>query len=248
MNHHLIRFVATLIIVLSFTVAGCGGGGDDDNAAGSASAPTPSAAKTLAIAPIAQQSPVWCWAASAQMVFTYYGLPSLSNGNNYQCGIVAAYWGNAYPACVFDCTLCQAGIGGMSDMQVLIDQYGIVARSIFGVPSRVLGSRIIFNALTMQQVTAEIDAGRPVVAGISPNGYRYPNISQHVVVIVGYDTTNASNPRVIVNDPFPYEAFPTSPNPYLAVQAVHTRPGQYAVSYGAFVNPINWANTLYGIQ
>jgi len=80
MNHHLIRFVATLIIVLSFTVAGCGGGGDDDNAAGSASAPTPSAAKTLAIAPIAQQSPVWCWAASAQMVFTYYGLPSLSNG------------------------------------------------------------------------------------------------------------------------------------------------------------------------
>ncbi len=222
------------------------GGGAGTQATSSTSATPQGTARTLAITPIAQQTAEWCWAASAQMIFAYYGLPNLNPGNDYQCGIVAAAVGPSSP-CFYNCYLCASMSGGtVSNMQLVINGYGVIANE-YSVPSRVLSSTLAFSALPISTVVAELDAGRPILAGISPNGYSYPNISQHAVLIVGYDTTTTT-PRLIVNDPFPYGAYTGVPSPYIAAGGVSARPGQYSISYAAFVSPMNWGNSLYHIN
>jgi hypothetical protein len=100
----------------------------------------------------------------------------------------------------------------------------------------------------MDAVMTEIDAGRPILAGISPGGYAFPDISQHAVVIVGYDNTGAS-PALIVNDPFPYDAYFTQlPNPYLGAGGTERQPGQYYIPYSSFISNLVWANSIYQIQ
>jgi hypothetical protein len=87
-------------------------------------------------------------------------------------------------------------------MNLVIQRYGNTART-FGLQSPVLSSRTLFRALSMAELRAEIDGGRPVLAGISAGGFSFPNFSQHVIVVVGYDVTPTGS-FVIVNDPFPY--------------------------------------------
>ena len=242
---HVAHALARNFVAIAFAVAalgGCSGGGE------SSQPPTapPASAKILPVTPVAQQTPVWCWAATAEMVFRYFNLPALNT--DYQCGIVAAY-GGPQSACFDNCLNCISPIGGMAQLHTLINGYGIVANQ-YGFPSRMLSGRLLFNALTMQQVAAEIDAGRPIIAGISPGGFAYPNFSQHVVLIVGYEINGTLPPRVIVNDPFPYSLAPFSSqiNPYLVVGGIPTRPGQYSVTYSAFLSPINWANTIDSLR
>jgi hypothetical protein len=228
-----------------FSLSGCGGGDNSSQAA----APAPNA-QTLAMQPVAQQTQEWCWAASAEMIFRYYGLPDLNGGGNYQCGIVAAYYGAIYPAypqCLSDCSLCgNVAISTMDAEQALIAGYGVLANQI-NMPSRVLKSTILFSALSMSGVVSEISAGRPILAGITPNGFPFPDVSQHAVVVVGYNVSG-STPMLVVNDPFPYDAFPQMPNPYLQAGGNEVQAGRYSVPYASFVSPMNWANTLYGIQ
>ena len=224
-------------------LSACGGSGLGEETSATPVAPAKDTL-TLQIAPIAQQTEVWCWAATAEMVFRYYGLPNLNPQNNYQCGIVAAYAG-PQSICFSNCLACVEPIGAMSNTQTLINGYGLVARQY--APSKILSSRIFFNSLLIDQVAGEISAGRPVIAGISPNGFKYPNFSQHVVLIVGYDVSGIS-PRIVVNDPFPYNAFPFQPDPYLIAGGFQTRPGQYSISYSAVVVSLNWANTIDQIK
>ena len=222
-----------LLLALAALIA-CGGADDESPV------PPASGARTLSIAPIAQQTEVWCWAASAEMVFRHYGLPALNA--NYQCGIVAAYFGGP---CAVNCFTCVQAIGPMSQMHVLINNYGAVVSRV--TPSRHLSSALLFSPLSFDQVAAQINGNRPIVAGISPGGYAYPNLSQHIAVSVGYDATGGGA-RLIVNDPFPYAAFPLQPNPYFIAGGTQTRPGQYSVSHAAFVSLMNWANTIHQIQ
>lgn len=200
-------------------------------------------AGALAIDPIAQQTHVWCWAASAEMVFRHYGLPSINPFGNYQCGIVAAYFQGA---CIYDCTLCIAPIATLTELQRVVDGYGLVAQQV-GYASPVLTSVAAFRALTLSELAAEIDAGRPIIAGISAGGFPYPNVSQHAIVIVGYDWTGPQ-PMVIVNDPFPYDAVAGAQNPYYAVGAQQIQPGQYLISYATLTGPMVWANSIYRIR
>jgi hypothetical protein len=53
----------------------------------------------LDISPTFQQTPVWCWAASAEMVLTYYDIPDLNPVGDFQCAIAAL----VSPACVNNC-------------------------------------------------------------------------------------------------------------------------------------------------
>jgi hypothetical protein len=200
-------------------------------------------ARSLSIAPIAQQTPVWCWAASAEMVFRHYGLPSINPFDNYQCGIVAAYFQGA---CLYDCSLCVAPIATLTELQRVVNGYGVVARQS-GRASPVLVSDAIFRALSMVEVVAEIDAGRPIIAGISAGGFPYPNVSQHAVVVVGYDASG-TQPMLLVNDPFPYDYITGAQNPYYAVGAQQLQPGRYRISYQAMVGLMVWANTIYRIR
>jgi hypothetical protein len=199
--------------------------------------------RLLSIVPMAQQTPVWCWAASAEMVLRYYGLPLLNPSGNYQCGIVAAYYG-PNSSCYSNCFTCISPIGAMSNLQLLINNYGVVANQFF--PSRVLSSRLVFSALTFSQLAAEINSNRPVVAGISPQNYSYPNFSQHFVVIIGFDTAGGVS-SLIVNDPFPYAAAMT-PDPYIQAGARQLQAGRYSIPYTTFLNQMNWGNTIDRIQ
>jgi hypothetical protein len=204
-------------------------------------------ARTLSVAPIAQQTEVWCWAATAEMIFRHYGLPNLNPVNNYQCGIVAAYFGGN---CAFNCFLCVAPIPGMSELHRVVTQYGLVSQSV-GVPSPVLGARLLFRSLSMLEVKQEIDAGHPVAAGISAGGFPFPNLSQHVVVIVGYDAAG-SQQSLIVNDPFPYNlpqfVAQGRVNPYFAAGAAEVQPGRYRIAYSAFTGFMAWGNSIDRIR
>jgi len=223
-----------------------GGGGSGDGSSNSGQQVT---AKTLSIAPVAQQEPDWCYAASAQMIFQYYGLQTL-NPNSYQCGVVGLF--NAYitqqnPQCAFDCTLCaQVGGGSMDAIAALIDEYGIDAEQYYNAPGPVLSSAEVYSPLTMQQVVTEIQNGRPILAGITPGGYPLPDASQHAVVIVGFDNSGASQ-NLIINDPFPYMAT-YQQDPYTPAGGQEVQPGRYSISYSAFVQELVWANTIYDVQ
>jgi hypothetical protein len=197
-----------------------------------ATLPTPNTftdSKVIALNPIAQQTEVWCWAAVSEMILRYNGLPNLNQAGNYQCGIVAAYYG-PLSTCWRNCFTCISTIGGMTEIQKIVNQYGTVANNL-GVPSRNLSSTLVFRNLTLQEVANDIKSNRPIIAGISPNEFALPNLSQHVTVIIGYDATGIV-PMLIVNDPFPFglPQFRGQPNPYLFLRAQQLQPGQYKIS------------------
>jgi len=203
--------------------------------------------KTIPIIPIAQQTEVWCWAAVSEMVLRHSGLPNLNPAGNYQCGIVAAYYG-PNSSCWQNCFTCISTIGGMTETQKIINQYGLVSNNL-GVQSRILTSTLVFRGLNLSEVVEEIKNQRPIIAGISPTGFALPNLSQHVALIVGYDAFGLE-PLLVVNDPFPFgmPQFGGQPNPYLALGAVQTQPGQYKISLKSFITNLKWANTIYRIN
>lgn len=209
----------------------------------------PPNAFSLSIAPSIQQTTVWCWAASAEMVFRHYGLPNLNPGGNYQCGLVAAWYGSVYPQCLNDCSQCQLSMGPMSNEQRLINEYGSFVRSL-GISSPVLTSSLIFRALDQAEIAADISRGRPIIVGIAPGGgFALPNASQHVAVIFGYDFSGPV-PYVLVNDPFPFQYYPfnQNPHPYLQAGGTAIGTGSYAIPYVALVTSLQWANTIYRIR
>jgi hypothetical protein len=207
----------------------------------------------LPIAAIAQQTEVWCWAASAEMVLRYYAEPNLNPAGNYQCGIVGGYFyiigGPAHP-CVSNCFLCLTGASSTVEIQRILTGYGQLARNL-GFPSaRILQSKNIFGQLTLEQLANELDNGRPIIAGVSvPGSPTLPGISGHVVVFSGYDATG-SFPVVTVRDPYPYERFiPANQNPYLRSGGIYVGPGTYRIALAALGGPnILWGNTIYDIR
>jgi hypothetical protein len=231
-------------ILLVVSIMGCYSKSTDSGS----STPTSSVtSKQLPISPVYQQTPEWCWAATAQMVFAYDGLPDLNGSGNYQCGIVAAAFG-PNSVCWTNCGACVTGIGSMSNMQNLVNGYGVLAVQL-GIPSPVLSSSLLFSYLSYQQVKTEILGSRPIVIGISPTGFSLPNISEHVALIVGFDESSGT-PSLIINDPYPFNLpqFGNVPDPYLYSGGQQLQTGQYVIPYSNFVQPFQWGNTLYQIS
>jgi len=177
------------------------------------------------------------------MVFRYYNLPNVNPVGNYQCGIVAAWFGGQ---CLFNCALCQFPVGPMSNMYQVVTGYGGFLR-LNGVSSRSLNATLLFRGLSAQEVKTEIDAARPVIVGIAPGGgFALPNASQHIAVLVGYDYTRGTD-EVVINDPYPFDIVP-SPNPYVAAGGVRIGAAQFRVRISALLGLLGWANTIYQIQ
>lgn len=201
---------------------------------------------TLSIAPALQQTPVWCWAACAEMVFRHYRMPNLNGAGNFQCGIVAAWFQGV---CLYDCSQCVRPIGVMSNMAHLVLGYGAFAQGL-GVPSRILNASLVTAPVGPDLIKREIDAGRPIVLGITPGpGFALPNASQHIAVLVGYDFTDGRR-QVVINDPFPFDLPPYSAyaHPYLVTAAGTRRQvGQFVVEYQALLTALRWANTIVAI-
>jgi hypothetical protein len=177
------------------------------------------------------------------MVFRYYGLPNANPFGNYQCGIVAAYFGGN---CMLNCGFCQFPVGAMSNMLTVITGYGAFLRSAF-IPSRDLAATLVFRPLSQPEIITEIDAGRPIVVGIAPGGgFALPNASQHIAVLIGYDTSRGTM-DVVVNDPYPFDLV-TLQNPYIAAGGSRGSFGQFRIPLQALTFNLQWANTIFRIQ
>jgi hypothetical protein len=207
----------------------------------------------LPIAPVPQQTGTWCWLATGQMIFQYYGVPA-NHPTDFQCG--EARGQGAVPTgglgqyafagpCWNNCYACGGvGAGTIVGLYNLIIQYPqIVARTVGN--TKLLQAQFAVSPLSFPALEVEINAGRPIAAGISPGaGFLPPGVSEHAVLIVGYDISTNS---VFINDPFPYQSQGMQPS-YLQFGGIQTQPGQFQVPYATLVGPIKWGNTVFGIR
>lgn len=193
-------------------------------------------AERLNIRPVYQQTPVWCWAAVAEMVFRHFRVANLNPAGNFQCGIVGGIGG----ICAANCMACPVPAGQLRNMETVIERYPEFARRMTGHGPELTayGSHA---ELEVDEIIDEIDAGRPVIAGISPSGMRYPGgMAEHVALIIGYE---AEGQMLIVNDPFPFDEV-GAPNPYVRAGGRRLQRGQYLIRYSDFVGYLSWENTI----
>jgi hypothetical protein len=191
----------------------------------------------LAINPIVQQAPAWCWAAAAQMVLSYYGFPNLNPSGDYQCGVVSAQGG----FCSANCAFCLNSGGSNQHVAAVIQAYAQAAGQRRGFINRNFRPQV-YGILPPDQLIRSIDNNSPVLAGISPTLGIPPGLglSQHAVVIVGY-SGGPSNLEVLVNDPYPYAP---GYDPYSRVGGQLVRSGQYRLPYASFVNLLRYGNSI----
>lgn len=206
------------------------------------------AGEALPIGGLAQNTPVWCWLASGEMVHRYYGQPNVNPFGNYQCGMV----GILYPAtCGFNCGNCISGASSWSMVNDMIVRYPQEILRLTPYAATPMRSSSSNASLTWDQVKAQIDNGWPVLTAVNPSGFRITNqISEHVAVIVGYEVTQAGTRRLIVNDPWPYELnqWQGQPDPYLQAGGREVRPFQYHVPYDGFRQRLQWGQTIHSIR
>ncbi len=195
-------------------------------------------AAELSIEPVYQRTPMWCWAAVGEMIFRYYGVANINPGHDFQCGIIALL----HPVCNQNCYNCPVPAGSLSTMNNMLTQYPSFASGVTRTSTR-MQTVPRYSRLSPAEVRAEIDAGRPIVAGISPSGYNMSNVSQHVALIVGYEGTD-----LIVNDPFPFSSGYFSGNPYEAAGGEAVSRGRYRIAYSAFVERLRWRESIYRIR
>ncbi len=237
--HKLLRVFLPFFV--SFLLISCGG--NEGSSAQNVALQIP-AQKQLAIAPVYQQTPLWCWAATLEMIYRYYGIASVNP--NFQCGILAMTFGPS-SICYSNCGACVVGGGTVSNVANNLTLYSDRVSFYTGIFTRKITSKLLFSHLDETALKSEIALGRPILAGISPSGFPLPDISQHAVLLVGYRDT-PSDLMVIVNDPYPYLSDPSQPNPYLFSGGKLLFTGQYEISYRNFVGGLRWGNTIYGIQ
>lgn len=176
-------------------------------AAASASfVPTPVLAQRteLNLAVVKQETPVWCWAASASMALKLLGFPDINPVRNYQCGVVAA----AFPDCDADCTKCITSLESMEDLVGVLARY----KAISGKPVRLRRPELFRPNYVAYphwtEIKHSLDLSYPVIAGISPDQKpRNPAETEHAVLITGYDDNyrGTGEKWVVLRDPYPYE-------------------------------------------
>ena len=198
---------------------------------------TARAGSQLDIDPQFQETPEWCWVTVGEMVFRYYGVADINPVGNFQCGIIALLG----PACNMNCGNCVVPAGRLATIRNMLVQYSQTASAMTHT-STYVHALATERALSMDDIKDEIDANRPIVAGVSPSGNPPSVGSEHVALIVGYDGSD-----VIVNDPFPYDrVFPT--DPYTAAGGHELKEGQYQIDRDTFVARLKWRESVYDIR
>lgn len=205
--------------------------------------------QTLSIPPLTQETAVWCWLAVGEMIFRYYQLPNLNPGGDYQCGIVGAvgYSQNgACDACNINCGNCVRPAGSPQMVSYMLSAYPKVACKILYQSNTTLKNQFISNFLAPDFLIGELNAKRPVIAGINPGAqFALPGSSQHVALIVGY-FYYGPNLILKVNDPFPY--FVTGFDPYVFNGAINNGNLSYQIPYVNFVNGLIWNTSWFDIR
>lgn len=208
-------------------------------------APTMAAEVKLHIPPVFQERPSWCWAAVGEMVFKYYYVPA-AHRTDYQCGIVQ---GRKLCTGTPNCSECDLPHGDDATITSMLQQYPLmVAR---GGKDDDIGLTVQSKtgSLSEEEVKKELDEGRPIIARVSPSGFKIDGISHHLALIVGYNDSSGDL-RLTVNDPFPFEddRFLWIANPYQPnMDMSEENDGQYEVSFERFRSKIKWNQTMYRI-
>lgn len=148
------RLAAALLVFALLSLAAC------EESSNPTSPPTgPPTGRVLPVGFRGQQTAVWCWAASIEMVSDYYLRPI------EQCQILSAYLnGN----CCFFPQACVIAAPSMTTIQQGL--LAVSGLSSFHTP----------GPISFEDLYREIDAGGPVILG-----YR-ASFSGHVVVVYGY--------------------------------------------------------------
>src|SRR5262245_12833803 len=210
-------------------------------------APTVAAEVKLHIPPVFQERPSWCWAAVGEMIFKYYYVPA-AHRTNYQCGIVQ---GRKLCTGAPNCSECDLPDGDDATMTSMLQQYPLMAAQGGAAGDIALTVQSKTGSLADEEVKKELDEGRPIIAGVSPSGFKVDGISQHMALIIGYGYDESSgNLRLTVNDPFPFEddRFLWIANPYQPnMDMSGDNDGQYEVSFERFRSRIKWTQTIYRI-
>lgn len=189
----------------------------------------------LPIAPVVQQTPVWCWVAVGEMLFRHYGLPNVNPGGNYQCGIIGRLSPPMSP-CDRDCGLCVVPSGSNLGTLRMISEY---TRRTVGRDARYVES----NRVPAGVFVSEIDAHRPVLVGVSTNRRTFGE-AEHVALVVGY-ARQGNAVDLIVNDPYPY---PRQANPYVAHGGTVLAANQYRIPYASFRDGVFWHWTVHDLR
>ncbi len=196
----------------------------------------------LHIPPVIQERPSWSWAAVGEMVFKYYDIPAIHR-TDYQCGIV-----QSRKLCVGlpDCLQCDLSPGDETTMVNMLEQYPVTATRGGRAGDIALTVQSKNGSLSDAEVKKEIDEGRPIIVGLSPNGFKVDGIPQHMALIVGYED-RSGDLMLTVNDPFPYEdmRFLWIGNAYLSARASGGSDGEYVIGSEAFRLRLKWTQTMY---
>ncbi|MDY7232837.1 papain-like cysteine protease family protein [Hyalangium rubrum] len=198
--------------------------------------PAGTGGRVLDIAAVRQQTHVWCWLAVGEMVFQHYGVPNVNPAGNFQCGIIGRISHPSAP-CGSECFACVVPSGSNRGTLSMLSNYARAAA----------GRTVTYSeagAISPAAVLANIDAGQPVIAGISYN-HRIANAdAEHVVLIVGYQR-RAGRLWLVVNDPFPYG---TNQNPFLKQGGVMLAQNQYRIRYADFRDGVFWHWSVFNLQ
>jgi hypothetical protein len=192
----------------------------------------------LYITPVIQQTPVWCWAAVSEMVLDHYGFDTINPAGDYQCGVVAMLGG----ICNASCYDCMTGIGNTENLSAVLKQYQRIAKQVGADGTSFRPS--LKGRLSARRIIEEIDAGNPIIAGISPSGFGNlypPRFGEHVALIVGYEG-DEDDLSLIVNDPFPFGM--VGRDPYLQAGAEEVESGQYLISRDALVDALGYKDSI----
>lgn len=201
----------------------------------------------LGIAPIFQLTPMWCWATCGEMVFKYCNVPNINPAGIYQCGLVGFMLGGV---CNINCALCNmVGAPNSVFIQRMIREYSSAASK----KTIRLSSQHKNSALSFDEVKKEIDAKRPIIAGINTSGID-KRMTEHVSVVIGYnenkvkqkDGKEVTCKYIKVNDPFPFNQFGV--NPYVKAGGKDLGQGQYEILYDDFVKKLVWKESFYDIK
>lgn len=206
---------------------------------------TTSTATDLKIAPVEQATPVWCWIAVGEMLFRHLGVPAVND--HYQCGVVGAISiATNRDVCARDCRKCNVPGGDATTVMGMLAGYPRRAALLTGqkVP-RIFVSHTA--TLGRNELRRELDAGNPVLAGINPwakpgAGVGTFAASAHLALIVGYGDLDGQL-FVRINDPYPFVREKAG-DPYVMNGGKLLQPGQYGISYDAFVSGLGWAESF----
>lgn len=136
----------------------------------------------LGIANIAQQTPLWCWAAVAEQIIAWR-----QGESPPQCALVAAAFGAPAALCCGQPQACLT-TGGLPQIQALLAHFG-------GAPSRIAPPA---DPMALYRALAE---EHPVILAVRLTPY-----NGHVVVLRGMAWTPA--PVLLINDPLAHFARP----------------------------------------